>query len=171
MIQSVLLGLWSCIVALGAAYAGFQWGLPPHTDRPAIAEPARKRTHVRVRPISVPITRDGAVSGYVIANFSYVADAEKLKNAAIKPDVFLFDSLLTEVVTRKHFDYSSMDSNGLSQLATHVKNTVNSRLGMPIISDIIAEGVDFVPIEEVRGRGIYPTRRKIKNGKIGGGHD
>jgi hypothetical protein len=119
-----------------------------HTEEP------KKLASVKIRPISVPVTRNGAVAGYVIASFSYIADVEKLKKSQIKPEVYLFELLLTEVTTRKHFDYTSIDSKGLSELARHVKDAVNARLGLPVVNEILAEEIGYVPIEEVRGHGL-----------------
>ena len=165
MIKAVLLGLWSCSVVIGAAYLGLQWSLTSAGTKGKTGGHAQKMTNVRVKPVSVPITRDGRVSGYVIANFSYSASAEALKKLTVKPDVFLFDALLGAITMRQHFDYTSFDSKSLGELSTHVKEKVNARLGMPIVEEIITEEVGYVPFEDVRGRGVDVNGRPARSGQ------
>ena len=157
MIKVLLLGLWSCTIAIGAAYLGLQWSLGSAGTKGKTVEHAPKMTHVRVKPVSVPITKDGRISGYVIANFSYLASADALKKSSVKPEVFLFDALLGAITTRQHFDYTAIDSKSLADLSTHVKEKVNARLGMRIVEDIITEEIGYVPFGDVRGRGADPN--------------
>lgn len=151
MIKAVLLGLWSCIVAVGAAYMGLMWSQSAPNDAKALAKPV-KLTHVPVRSISVPVAADGRIKGYVVARLGYVSRADDLKKAHIKPEVFLFDAVLSAIFQRKLFDIDSIDQTTLAEFSQHVKARVNAQLGTEIVQQVVAEELGFVPIEQARGR-------------------
>ena len=47
--------------------------------------------HVRTKMISVPIIAEGAIQGYVIAQFVFSIDAKQLKQLSIRPEAILLD--------------------------------------------------------------------------------
>lgn len=147
-----MLGLWSCIVAVGTAYMGLLWSQNLHSGDKAEAAKPVKLTHVPVRPISVPIAADGQITGYVVARIGYVSRADDLKKIQIKPEVFLFDAVFSAIFQKKLLDMGAIDQNALAVFSRHVKESVNAQLGAEIIQQVVAEELGFVPIDQARGR-------------------
>ncbi len=145
MIKLASMGLWSSIVALAAAYFGAQWSLGSGTPGGKAAVEVHKTTLVRVKPISVPISADGRISGYVVAQFNYTARADTLKKLEIKPEIFLYDAIVSAIFTREKLDYTALSKNSWKEFSTHVKEAVNTRLGTPVVEEIITEEFGFVP--------------------------
>lgn len=151
MIKFVLFGLWSCVVAVGTAYLGLMWSQEVHDEVKAAAKSV-KLTHVGIRQISVPISSDGQVKGYVVAKIGYVARADDLKKLEVKPEVFLFDAVFSAVFERKVFDLTAIDQNTLAEFLQHVKAKVNAHLGSEVVLQVVAEELGYVPFEQARGR-------------------
>src|SRR5262249_18918413 len=100
MIKLIICGLWACAVTLASSYAVVYW----QTGGRASAAPDAKHEEpheggggagggleaVKTRMISVPIIADGAIQGYVLAQFSFTVDGSLMKRMPVKPDlVFL----------------------------------------------------------------------------------
>ena len=152
MIKAILIGLWSCIVAVGAAYFGLVWSQKPHPHAQSEAAKSVKLTHIAVGPISVPVASNGEIKGYVVARFGYVSRADDLKKTQIKPEVFFFDAVFSAIYQKKMLDMGSIDQDHLAAFSRHVKEQVNSQLGAEIIQKVVPEQLGFVPLSQVRGR-------------------
>lgn len=167
MIKAVLFGLWSCIVAVGAAYLGLVWSQDAHEGSRAAAKPA-KMTHVSLRPISVPMSSDGQLKGYVVTKLGYVARADDLKKLEVKPEVFLFDAVFSAIFTRKEFDIAAIDQKALAEFAQHVKEKVNARLGSEVIEQVVVEELGYIPFDQARGRAsASPSGQARPSPKVG----
>ena len=152
MINSVLLGLWSSIIALGAAYFGMIWSIEAEKGSSKSTAEPQKITYTRVKPISVPITAEGRISGYVIAQFSYTARADVLKKLEVKPEVFLYDAAFSAIFTKQKLDIGSLGKESWKEFSMHVRDAVNTRLGSAVVQEIITEEFGYVPYEQSRGR-------------------
>ena len=87
MIKLILSGLWVCLVTLLSTYAVVSW----QTARAPEAEPQKLfggLESVKTRMISVPVVADGAIHGYVMAQFIFTVDAKVMNRLSVKPDVF-----------------------------------------------------------------------------------
>jgi hypothetical protein len=124
MIKLILSGLWVCLVTLASTYAAVSW----HTGKASKAETQKLfggLESVKTRMISVPIVADGAIHGYVMAQFVFTVDTNVMK---------------------RHF--KKQDLPGLSR---QIADNVNKRLGVALIDDVLVQEMNYIAKENVRG--------------------
>ncbi len=113
MIKTILAGTWACVVTLGAAYAAVSW---QSSAEPAVEHEPEKLygglETVRTRMISVPVIRGGGIQGYVMAQFSFTADAKILKKLTVKADVVVLDEAFKAVYGEDSLDFRHRDQTG-----------------------------------------------------------
>lgn len=158
MIKTVAVGLWSCAVALGAAYLGTAW----HDREVAPARQQQTTTLIKLKPISLPIVRQGKLEGYTLAQFSFLAEPETLKKLAVKPDAFLVDALYKGLYSQAESDLSRLGREDWTGLAKIAKDTVNARYNSEVLVDVLLDDFGFVPVGSAR-KDISP----VPNGKKG----
>ena len=130
MIKTILAGLWACLVTLGACYAAVSWQAG-HAAAPE-AEPERLYgglETVRTRMISVPVIRSGAIQGYVMAQFSFTADAATLKRLSLKADVVVLDEAFKAIYSEDVLDFRNMKKQDLGGLVKRIVEGSNRALG------------------------------------------
>jgi hypothetical protein len=152
MIKSLLIGLWVCAVTLGGGYAGAKWQA---TDPKTALDDRKyqgKLTPVRLKPLNIPVTGDGRVSGYVVVQLTYTSPADLLKKLSVKPDVFMLDAAFNGIYAGRSIDIAKLDKASWAGLTKVIRETVNARFGIEVIHDVAIEEFGYVPIGEVRGR-------------------
>jgi hypothetical protein len=149
MIKIVALGLWVCAVTLGAAYAAMTWQTDdsPQREAPVALE------QVTTKMISVPVIGDGAVQGYVLAQFVFTMEAEKLKQLATKPDLFLVDEAYKVIYAGEAVDFRHLRRTDVAALAKIIKENVNKRFGQNLVQEVLVQELNFLPKEQIRARG------------------
>ncbi|SFK04655.1 hypothetical protein SAMN05444581_101473 [Methylocapsa palsarum] len=90
MIRLIATAVWVCIVTAASAYVSGTWrrGSDESTITSSSAAGIGRKT---TPPINVPIIINGAVEGYVTAQFVYLVDVKALKQVSIEPDAFVAD--------------------------------------------------------------------------------
>lgn len=150
MIKIIFAGLWACLVTLAASYAAVSWQAghaAPH------AEPERLYgglETVRTRMISVPIIRTGAIQGYVMAQFSFTADAATLKRLSLKADVVVLDEAFKAIYSEDTLDFRDMKKQDLGGLAKRIVEGSNQRFGTKIVDDAFIQEFSYVPKDGIR---------------------
>jgi len=152
MIKIILAGLWACLVTLAASYAAVSW----HAGH-ASPEHEPERLHggletVRTRMISVPIIRSGAIQGYVMAQFSFSADAAILKRLSLKADVVLLDEAFKAIYSEDALDLRNMKKQDLGGLVKRIVEGSNQRFGTRIVEDAFIQEFSYVTKDGVRNR-------------------
>ena len=84
MIKMIMTGVWMCLVTLGAAYGAFQWQANAKPVDPNAKSFNANKEAVKTRMISVPIIMEGALQGYVMAQFTFTIDTKLNKEMPIK---------------------------------------------------------------------------------------
>lgn len=149
MIRLLVAGLWICVVTLAAAYAAVSFNAAtPEVDEPD--EFFGGLDYAKTEIISVPVIDEGAVKGYVIAQFVYTIDANTKKNLSVPPDVFILDSAFRTIYEDATPDFENLEKEDLGALTTAVKEAVNKRFQADIIEDVLVEIFNFVPKNSIR---------------------
>jgi hypothetical protein len=172
VIRSALIGLWVCAVTIGAGYAGARWEWGDANVQKDQKKFHGKLTQVKVKPLSIPITTEGKVSGYIVAQFTFTAAAETLKQLSVKPEVFLLDAAFNGLYAGRELDIAKLNKENWAGLTHTVKDAVNARFGSEVIHDVVLEEFGFVPIGQVRGGQAKadPAAAAGKRGKTGPAH-
>jgi len=143
------IGLWVCIVTLGAVYGSIYLATAP-------AGPSEEETKkaalelVRGEPITIPVLGDGDVSGYFLARISFMMDKEKVKGQALPTTELMTDQLFTLLVGNKMVDIANVSSFDVNAFREKIKTEMNTRLGEGMIDQVLIEQLDYVSKESAR---------------------
>ena len=80
MIKLIVSAVWICAITLVSSYTAASWksrGTIAATGEDALTG----LNYTKTAPINIPILVDGAVEGYVVAQFVYTGDAAELNRA------------------------------------------------------------------------------------------
>lgn len=152
MIKIILAGLWACLVTLAASYAAVSWNAGH-----AAPEQEPERLYggletVRTRMISVPIIRSGAIQGYVLAQFSFTADAAILKRLSLKADVVVLDEAFKAIYSEDTLDLRNMQKQDLGGLVKRIVEGSNQRFGTRIVEDAFIQEFSYVTKDGIRNK-------------------
>lgn len=146
MIKLAACCLWMIAATLGAVYAGAGWK-SASGKKVAVAAHGRLEQK-KTEPISVPMIADGAVAGYVVAQFTYVVDADVAKEISLPADAFITDEAFRRLYAER-VDFARLDRYDLTGFTRALIAQVNARLGRDIIKDILVEQFNYVPKAEI----------------------
>jgi hypothetical protein len=94
---------------------------------------------------------DGAVQGYVVAQFTFTMNSDVVKRMSVKPDVFLLDSAFRAIYGGDPSTLRGVRKQDLQQLTAMIKERANARFGgSALIEDVLIEKYTYVPKDEVR---------------------
>ncbi len=151
MIKLILAGLWVCLVTLASTYAAISW----HTKHAPQQGESQKLfgglESVRTKMISVPIVGDGGIHGYVMAQFIFTVDAKVMNRMSVKPDVFLLDEAFKAIYGAQNIDFRSFKKQDLAGLSKQIAESVNKRLGLALIDDVLIQELNYIGKDNVRG--------------------
>jgi hypothetical protein len=154
MMKIVLLGAWLCMVTLGAAYGVMSW-----QKQKMVAEtsPAGSATvtleQLQTKMLNVPIIRDGAVQGYVLAQFVFTVESSKLKGLSTKPDVIVVDEAFKLIYTGEAIDFRHLRRNDIGALSKLIQDNVNKRYGEKLVHEVLVQELNYLPKDQLRGSG------------------
>jgi hypothetical protein len=151
MIKPMLMGVWVCLITLGAAYAGATWQKPESATDQHKHGAAADLAPLRTRMISVPVVADGGVRGYVVAQFAFTAPAALMRQLPVKPDVFVVDEAFQLIFSGEMIDFRNFKKQDLTTLSRKIVENVNKRLGMHVVEDVLIQELNYVPKDSVRG--------------------
>ena len=155
MIKLILCGLWVCIVTLLSTYAAVSWQTAARAREAEPETQAHKLLgcleSVKTRMISVPIIVDGAIQGYVMAQFLFTADGKVMKRLSVKPDVFLLDEAFKAIYGGTSIDFRQFKKQDLAGLSKQIGENVNKRLGVRLIEDVLVQELNYITKDNVRG--------------------
>jgi hypothetical protein len=151
MIKPILLGLWLCGVTLGSAYGVIAWQKQQRTAAVAEATQASVLQQVQTKVINVPIISDGAVQGYVLAQFAFTIEANKLKELSTKPDLILVDEAFKLIYAGEAVDFRHLRRADVDALSKMLLTNVNKRLGQDLVHDVLVQQLNYLPRDQLRG--------------------
>ncbi len=148
MIKPVLTGLWMCaVVAVTSHFV---------VDYRAKAAGAKAEdkfyglAYKKTRVVTVPIIANGAIDGYVVAQFVFTGDAEQLRVAPLPPEAFIVDEAYQAIFSSPNIDFRRMKSFDMQGFLRRVAQRSNERLGRDMVRDLMVEEFNFVDKAQVR---------------------
>ena len=116
---------------MASTYAAVSWLAPrapePETQTQKLSGGLES---VKTRMISVPVVADGAIHGYVMAQFVFTVDSKTMKHLSVKPDVFLLDEAFKAIYGGESVDFRQFKKRDLQGLSKQIGDNVNKRLGV-----------------------------------------
>jgi hypothetical protein len=151
MIKIILVGFWACLVTLAAGYAVNH--VRETMARPAVEANAKATKEAKkTREINVPKIRDGAVKGYVVAQFSYVVDPAVEKKLPVSPDPFIVDEAFRYLYDDTTIDFDHLENFDLNKMTKALIKNVNARLDAPALTDVGIQEFTFLSMAQAKQR-------------------
>ena len=160
MIKTLAIGIWICAVALGSGYFSVQISNTKESVEPEPAMFGGLET-IRGEVTSIPVISSGAVQGYFLTRLSYTVDPLKTAKLSIPVNELITDVLYTALVGEPVIDFPDIDVFDLDAFKTHIRETLNERVGEELFHDVIVEQIDFLSKEDIRSN--VQQGRSLKN--------
>jgi hypothetical protein len=149
MIRLFLTGAWVCVITLAAAYGISQWvasGGKLITRKDYLEGLEYEKTRV----INVPIVADGAIQGYVSAQFVFTVDAKTVRQLSVPPDPFVVDEAFRRIYSEERIDFKNVKKQELASLLKAIKQDVNTRMQANIVQDVLIEEFNYISKDDLR---------------------
>jgi len=149
MIRLFMTGAWVCLITLGAAYGISEW-IASGGKLIERKEYLEGLEYEKTRVINVPIVSDGAVQGYISAQFVFTVDARTVRQLSVPPDPFVVDEAFRRIYAEERIDFRSVKKQELASLLKAIKQDVNARMQANIVQDIMIEEFNYISKDDLR---------------------
>lgn len=150
MVKVLLVGIWVCVVTLGASYGAVMW----QADTSANAEADEffgGLDYVKTEPISVPLLSEGVIKGYIIARFVFTVDGVTLRKLSVPPTVFLIDEAYRAIyASGQKIDFARLDKYDVDMVTAEIREKVNARFKSDLVREVLVEQLNYLSRDEVR---------------------
>lgn len=148
MLRLLAIGVWTCAVTLASAFGVAYW--KSHKGGSASQEQHVEKLEVRkVKPITVPIIADGALKGYISAEFSYVLDVSAATHGTLDPDSYFMDEAFRQIYADNNLDFRHIEKFDLNALTKEITLRINKRLGSTALRETLVKSFSFVPKDDI----------------------
>jgi hypothetical protein len=86
-----------------------------------------------------------------MAQFIFTVDAKVMNRMSVKPDVFLLDEAFKAIYGAQNIDFRSFKKQDLAGLSRQITDSVNKRLGLALIDDVLIQELNYISKDNVRG--------------------
>ncbi len=160
MVKFLLVGIWACLVTLGASYATVLWQADAPVDAKA-DEFFGGLDYVKTTPISVPMLSEGEIKGYVVAQFVFTVDGATLRKLSVPPDVFLVDEAYRAIfASGDKIDFKQLDKYNVDELTKQMAAKVNERFKTELVKDVLVEQLNYLAKDEVRFNSLVEKKKE-----------
>jgi hypothetical protein len=150
MLKLILSGIWVCVVTLGSSYAATWWKVshsaPVVHEEIVVAGIEYKKTKM----INVPMIADGAVQGYIMAQFVFTAEAAALKKVTVQPEVFLQDEAFRALYSDEKLDFRHLEKYDITKLTKTLAKKVNERISMELVKEVLIQEFNYVSKDDMK---------------------
>jgi hypothetical protein len=150
MIKLFLVGIWVCAVTLASGYAAVWWQTPPPVVAAGQEKPFSSVEAIKTRMISVPMIAEGAVHGYVMVQFTFMADARVVKALSVKPEVVFLDEAFKSIYAVENIDFRNIRKQDLPGLSKRIVESINKRFGSRILEDALIMELNYISKDRAR---------------------
>ncbi|WP_159946572.1 hypothetical protein [Rhizobium sp. 18065] len=141
-------GLWVCIVTLGAVYGAISLATAP--AGPSEEDHKAPLELVKGEPITIPVISDGGVSGYFLTRVSFMMDKAKITGVELPMTELMTDELFTLLIGNKMVDLANTKGFDVAVFREKIKTDINAHLGEGFVSQVLIEQLDYVSKEVAR---------------------
>jgi hypothetical protein len=149
MIRLFMTGAWVCVITLAAAYGISQW-VASGGKLMVRKDYLEGLEYEKTRMINVPMIADGAVQGYIAAQFVFTVDAKTVRQLSVPPDPFVVHEAFRRIYSEERIDFKNMKKQDLVPLLKAIKQDVNERMQANIVQDILIEEFNYISKDDLR---------------------
>lgn len=150
MIRLLIIAIFAAAVAVAAGQAGGQWR---QSHQPGAAGEGAEGDHAyeyrKTKVINVPVIADGALLGYVIAQFLYGVDVKLAEKLNVNVEGFVLDDAFRTLYGDPRLDFRHLDKYDITGLTQKIRDRVNERLGAGMVKDILIQDFAYMPKDQV----------------------
>jgi hypothetical protein len=150
MIRIILSGLWVCVATLVSSYVAVSWqarSAPGGAEHSAVTN---RIENIKTRMISVPFIADGAVQGYVVAQFSFNTNVDALKALPFKPEDVFLDEAFKTIYAGEGLDFRKLKKQDLPNLSKTIAENINKRFGNKLVEETLIQELNYMTKEQAR---------------------
>jgi hypothetical protein len=155
MVRLIVSGLWVCLVTLASLYGAVWWQSAARSPLAAPAEAGGPQQaaieSVKTRMISVPVVGDGAIHGYVMAQFIFNVNAAIAKRLPVKADMLLLDEAFKTIYAGDVVDFRHFKKQDLAGLSKGIAENANKRFGVNLVEEVLIQELNYIAKDQVRG--------------------
>ena len=151
MIRTLIIALWSAVVALGAERGAIMYEARQEAARVAALKPPEPKIETRkAKPLSVPIARGGQMRGYVVMNLVYVVDAGAAAAFGRDIEPYLLDEAFSALYADASFDVDRIEAYDVERFKAGIGQRLQTRLGAPIVREVLIQEFNYVAAADLR---------------------
>ncbi len=150
MIKFVLIGAWACFATLASGYAT-QYFRTAYA-KSEVEQPAGPSEMKKTKEIDVPKIKDGALKGYIVAQFAYSVKAGAPKKLTAFAEALVVDEAFRYIFDDDSVDLGNLKKYDLKKLINTVIKNVNARLKNEAVTDLAIQEFTFLTTAEVKQR-------------------
>lgn len=148
MIRLLIIAIFAAAVAAAASYAGGQWRLSHQPGATDAAEVEHAYEYRKTKVINVPVIGDGALLGYVIAQFLYGLDVKQAEKLNVNVEAFVLDDAFRTLYGDPKLDFRHLDKYDITGLTLKIRDRVNERVGPGMIKEILIQDFAYMPKDQ-----------------------
>jgi hypothetical protein len=147
MIRVVVCSIWICVVTAASIYIGgtLKLGQAETLEGGKRYEDLQQK---KTAPISVPMIVNGAIEGYIVAQFSYLVDEKYAKQLSVPPEAFIADEAFRRLYSEQ-MDFNHLEKYDMAALTRDLIRRVNERFGAELVKDVLVEEFNYVPKRDI----------------------
>lgn len=161
MIKFVAAALWICMATAAAVVYSFETDTPHEAQASAPAFEGGL-DYVKTDVISVPVLTDGVIEGYFLARLVFTAEPSRLKSLSVPAQTLIVDQVYSYLYGNPQADFTRVKTLDLDAFRRGIRDSINQRVGLNLIHDVLVEQVDFLSKQEIRDNAL---RRRIRPAK------
>ncbi|WP_407965147.1 hypothetical protein [Bartonella sp. C271] len=149
MIRMIAMGLWICLVALGALVFSLKVNAvdPNQSEEttPIAIEIGSNNTEI----MSVPIFVDGNVQGYIIVQLAYIVDKTVEKEISISVGTLINDTIF-QYFWGSYSDVREIEKVKFEMIKERIIDDVNQRFSKAVLKDLLVKQFNYLSVDKIR---------------------
>lgn len=148
MLKLVAIGVWVILVTAGATYASVYFSSKQQQE--ATVDPDLGYEQLNSEMMSVPVMRNGDITGYLITQLSFSADRGILEKKKIDPMPFMMDAAFRTIFANPDIDFRRLRDGDIELLTSGIAKKANERIGADLVRHVLLQQLNFVRKEDIR---------------------
>lgn len=178
MIKFIAAAVWIVAITLGAVFYSFQHAQPKPEAAASEESAAVSLDYLKTETMSVPVVRDGAVTGYFITKLVCTIDTKVMAKLHLPASSIIMDALYTYLFGSPEIDFTNTKKLDLGAFKEHIRESINKNIGQNLVQDIAVEQIEYLTKDEIRDNALRRKTAVAKKRKSAeeashesGGHD
>jgi flagellar basal body-associated protein FliL len=152
MLKLVAIGIWVILVTAGATFASVF--MSSGGDDSGEEKPDMGIEQLSTEMMSIPVIREGNVTGYLVMQLSFGADRAMLEEKKADPMPFLKDAALRTIFSDATLDVQRLRKKELDALTAAITQEANQRLGKDLVRNVLFQQINYVKKEDIRNNAV-----------------